>query len=32
VSSVGELYATGELASVPTTHLVQDVTDIPDPV
>jgi len=31
VPSVGELYATGELASVPTTHLVQDATDIADP-
>jgi catechol 2,3-dioxygenase-like lactoylglutathione lyase family enzyme len=32
VGSVAELYATGELTSTPTTHLVQDATDIPDPV
>jgi catechol 2,3-dioxygenase-like lactoylglutathione lyase family enzyme len=32
VSSVSELYASGELTSVPITHLVQDATDIPDPV
>ncbi|MEY2403833.1 MAG: hypothetical protein QOD38_1384 [Acidimicrobiaceae bacterium] len=32
VPSVSELYASGELVSMPTTHLVQDATDIPDPV
>lgn len=32
VSSVSELQASGELRSVPTTHLVQEPTDIPDPV
>ncbi|MEY2454806.1 MAG: hypothetical protein QOD92_4380 [Acidimicrobiaceae bacterium] len=32
VASVAELYATGALASKPTTRLVQDATDIPDPV
>ena len=32
VSSVTELASTGELATIPTTHLVQDATDIPDPV
>jgi catechol 2,3-dioxygenase-like lactoylglutathione lyase family enzyme len=32
VPSVTELYETGELSSMPTTHLVQDATDIPDPV
>jgi catechol 2,3-dioxygenase-like lactoylglutathione lyase family enzyme len=32
VPAVAELYNAGELTSVPTTHLVQDATDIPDPV
>jgi catechol 2,3-dioxygenase-like lactoylglutathione lyase family enzyme len=31
VPAVGELIARGELASTPTTQLVQDPTDIPDP-
>ena len=31
VSSVTELRERGELAHIPTTHLVQDPTDIPDP-
>jgi catechol 2,3-dioxygenase-like lactoylglutathione lyase family enzyme len=31
VPSVTELYETGELTSTPTTHLVQDATDIRDP-
>jgi catechol 2,3-dioxygenase-like lactoylglutathione lyase family enzyme len=31
VPAVGELIATGQLASTPTTQLVQDPTDIPDP-
>jgi catechol 2,3-dioxygenase-like lactoylglutathione lyase family enzyme len=31
VPSVGELQARGELAHIPSTHLVQDPTDIPDP-
>lgn len=32
VSAVSELLASGELASVPATHLVHDATDISDPV
>ena len=32
VPSVAELVAAGELAATPATHLVQDATDIPDPV
>jgi catechol 2,3-dioxygenase-like lactoylglutathione lyase family enzyme len=31
VASVAELLASGELSSIPTTHLVQAATDIPDP-
>lgn len=31
VAAVRELVEQGELASTPTTHLVQDATDIPDP-
>jgi catechol 2,3-dioxygenase-like lactoylglutathione lyase family enzyme len=31
VPSVTELYQTGELTTMPTTHLVHDATDIPDP-
>jgi catechol 2,3-dioxygenase-like lactoylglutathione lyase family enzyme len=31
VPAVRELVESGELASMPTTHLVQDPTDIPDP-